>query len=99
MNYSNSSGLVATEMPKQELPIAPQVIEGFDKNLSLMWSHIDMFENRCHKLLNQRTPVADEKTSTPTENDFVQQLGNRMLSFAKANERLQAIVNHLDKIV
>lgn len=88
--------VAALDNPK---PAAPQIIEDFERNLSYMNSSIAALEDRCHKLLNLRTPEKQEKVPTPMENDLVQQLGNRLDAFSRMNERLQAIVNHLDKII
>jgi hypothetical protein len=97
MNYGNQA---AKSSPAELVnPIIPQIVERFDKDLSVLWNHIEMIENRCHKILNLRVPVSDEKNPVPMDNDFIQSMGSRLISFENANQKLSEIAIHLDKII
>jgi hypothetical protein len=80
-------------------PVAPQIVSNLEENLAKMNSYLNAIETKCHNILNLRTPVAEEKQPTPMEQDFAQQMGNRLSHFSRLNERLAEIERHLIKII
>jgi hypothetical protein len=91
--------LDAVAVQEKRTPLSPKIIVEFEANLASMSSSIYEIEERCHRLLNLRTPEKSEKEPTPMENDLFQQLNNRLNAFSQLNDRLNAIVRHLDNIV
>jgi hypothetical protein len=93
-------GNQAESTVKQDVaPVAPKIVNDLEENLARMNSYLNAIETKCHNLLNLRQPVAEEKQPTPMEQDFVQQMGNRLNHFSRLNERLAEIERHLIKII
>jgi type II secretory pathway component PulM len=98
MNYSTPGAIEKQNAPKQS-PVGPQIVETFESNLQRMHSMITRIEEQCHNILNLRTPSPEMKSETPMENDLAQAIGNRLNTFALLNDRLDRIIQHLDKVV
>lgn len=96
MNYS---GQFQKEDQPIQSTIGQEIIERFEKNILWATDSINLIEDKCHKILNLRTPEVEEKDPTPMENDLCQSLKNRVTTLEKLNNRLEKIVKHLDRIV
>jgi hypothetical protein len=96
MNY----GVTAEKMPDlQKEAMSASILKSMDHNLDRMHANVNQIEDQLHRILNNRKPQPEGKSETPMENDLDSALTNRLRSFSMLNERLEGIVNHLNKIV
>lgn len=95
-NLSTSMGVAEKE---PVVPMATQIQKRFEDNVARLWKNINIIEDRCHALVNLRTPIKNEEANNPLENDFSQKMNNGLASLSMANDKLAQIVEHLNQIV
>ena len=96
MNYGAVEAKLAE--PAKD-PMVPSIVKRLDNNLERMHANVNQIDDHLHRILNNRRPTPDTKSETPMENDFDSAMNNRLISFSMLNDRLENIVNHLNKIV
>lgn len=94
MNYSNAAQV---EAPKSS--VGKELLERFEKNINWLSSNVNQLEERCHLLLNQRTPEAEGKQTTPIENDFASSVKNKLDLLDILNSRFEKLILHLDRFL
>lgn len=97
MNYGAQGAKVAEDLSKD--PMGPSIVKRLDNNLEKMNGSVNRIEDQLHQILNNRKPQPEGKSETPMENDLDSAVNNRLISFAVLNERLENIIQHLNKIV
>lgn len=81
-------------------PMGQEVVGTFTYNLDRMHKLVNVLEDKCHNILNLRTPTPPQgKAETTMENDLASALSNRFNDFDNLNDRLENIALHLEKII
>jgi hypothetical protein len=97
MYGTQNAGAVKQEISQD--PIGPVILKTFEINIERMHQNISRIEDQCHSILNLRHPQAETKSETQMENDLNSAISNRMNTWSILNDRLDAIVMHLNRIV
>jgi hypothetical protein len=99
MNYGAAVGQEAKMPDKTPDPMGPSIVKTMEYNVERMHKNINRIEDQLHNILNQRHPGIEGKDGTPIENDLNSVIAARLNAWAILNDRLDAIVAHLDRIV
>lgn len=88
-----------TEQPRSTEALLQEFGNKFSNANDIQSSLLNTIEDKLHNILNKRTPQTEGKQEAPNISDFISMADSQLRRLALQNNRLEAILSHLNQIV